>query len=150
MRLDETTARRAPANLADLKSESHGATRVLVVEPDPLLREQIGSALRRDGNEVLQLSDGAALLEYFQMTAYGPSVTPAVIVAGVSRPEGRVLDACERVQALGRRVPVVLLSNRRELILDDVYERAGVAFFFHRPLDLARIRAAVSRLAWRS
>lgn len=146
MRVDEATARRSPANFTEVES----VTLVLVVEPDAVLRDQIGNALRRDGNEVLELNDGAALLEYFQVTAYGPSVTPDVIVAGVSRPEAQVLDACERVQELGQRVPVVLLSKRRELILDDVYERAGVAFFFHRPLDLSRVRAAVSSLAWRS
>jgi len=142
---DAATSRRPAANLGDLETPL-----VLVVEPDAALRQKISTELRRDGNEVLELSDGAALVAYFEARASGPGVVPDVIVAEVARPDAGVLAACERVQGLGSRVPVVLLSNRREAILDDVYERAGVAFFFHWPLDLSRVRSAVSSLAWRA
>lgn len=136
MRVDQSVIRPAPWNSA----------LVLVVEPDAELRDEICLDLQQDGTEVLGLADGGGLLEYFQTAAYSLSVFPDVIVAGLERPEARVLEACEQLRQYGARVPVVLLSPDRDADLYEACEKTGATFVIDQPVDLGRLRTVVSGL----
>jgi len=81
------------------------ATRVLVVEDEPLIHQAVADRLRAEGYEVVSAYDGPAAVEAF--TAHDP----AVLVLDVMLPGFDGLEVCRRVQQ-NRPVPVLMLTAR--------------------------------------
>jgi two-component system, OmpR family, response regulator MprA len=117
--------------------------RVLLVEDDEALRGAVGRALRLEGYEVDEASDGAEALERLVSHRAG------VVVLDVLMPEIDGLTVCQRLRELGDRTPVLLLTAR-DLVADRVQGlNAGADDYLTKPfaLDelLARVRALIRR-----
>ena len=85
----------------------HAATRVLVVDDEPTVREVVAGYLRRDGHEVLEAHDGA--------TAIGLLDTERLdlVVLDMMLPGVNGLDILRRIRATGD-MPVIMLTARSE------------------------------------
>ncbi len=125
-------------------------SRVLVAEDDPEMRRLVAEALRKDGHEILEASDGAQMLvllaETFRRDHGLDSVD--VIVTDVRMPGESGLDVVERVTQARWKIPCVLMTAFGD---DEVRWRAQQmgATLLDKPLSLADLRAAVARLVRR-
>jgi two-component system response regulator MprA len=119
------------------------AVRVLLVEDDDALRGAVGRALRLEGYEVDEASNGAEAL------ARLASLRAGLVVLDVLMPEMDGLTVCQRLRESGDRTPVLLLTAR-DLVADRVQGlNAGADDYLTKPfaLDelLARVRALIRR-----
>jgi two-component system response regulator MprA len=87
--------------------------RVMLVEDDDALRGAVGRALRLEGYEVDEASDGAEALARLTTLRAG------LVVLDVLMPEMDGLTVCQRLRELGDRTPVLLLTAR-DLVADRV------------------------------
>jgi two-component system, OmpR family, response regulator MprA len=117
--------------------------RVMLVEDDDALRGAVGRALRLEGYEVDEASDGAEALARLTTLRAG------LVVLDVLMPEMDGLTVCQRLRERGDRTPVLLLTAR-DLVADRVQGlNAGADDYLTKPfaLDelLARVRALIRR-----
>jgi CheY-like chemotaxis protein len=125
-------------------------SRVLVAEDDPEMRRLVVEALREDGHDVEEASDGGRLLiriaELFQVDPSLASID--VIVSDVRMPAYNGLELSERLAEARWRVPFVLMTAFGD---EDTRRRAEHigATLFDKPLSLTDLREAVKRVATR-
>jgi two-component system response regulator MprA len=119
------------------------ATRVLVVDDEPAVREALRRALALEGYDVDLAANGAEALQKVG------SADPDVVVLDVLMPEVDGLAACRRLRAEGNRVPVLMLTARAGIgdRVDGL--DAGADDYLVKPFALeellARIRALLRR-----
>jgi DNA-binding response OmpR family regulator len=124
--------------------------RVLVAEDDAEMRRLVVEALRKDGHEVLEASDGGRMLVKLA-EAYDTDPTldlVDVIVSDVRMPVCSGLDLLERLAEARWQVPCILMTAFGD---DETRQRAENigALLFDKPMSLDVLRAAVKRLARR-
>jgi DNA-binding NtrC family response regulator len=114
--------------------------RVLVVDDDALVRESVRAALDDCGFETDAASDGDAGLARVE------EFRPAVVVADVLLPGLAGLGLLREVRARHPEIGVILMSGTGtiEAALRAVREE-GALDFFEKPLDNAKLCAAVAR-----
>ena len=83
------------------------ATRVLVVDDEPTVREVVVGYLRRDGHEVSEAADGNVALEMLE------GETPDLVVLDMMLPGVNGLDILRRVRSTSD-IPVIMLPARTE------------------------------------
>lgn len=117
--------------------------RVLVVEDEPVLRDQLATELRRAGYTVDVAADGAEGL--YAVTEYPIDV--AIVDLGLPRVSG--LDLIRKARANGKRIPVLVLTARDRW--QDKVEglQAGADDYVTKPFQteevLARVQALLRR-----
>jgi len=125
-------------------------SRVLVAEDDPEMRKLVVEALRRDGHEILEASDGQQMLvrlaELFDQDATMCAVD--IIVTDVRMPMCSGLDVVERLAEARWKIPCILMTAFGD---DEVRWRAQSvgATLLDKPLSLDDLREAVARIARR-
>ena len=121
------------------------ATRVLVVDDEPPVRDALERALSLEGYEVDLAEDGGQALKKVAIEE------PDVIVLDVLMPGVDGLETCRRLRAEGHGLPVLMLTAR-----DAVSDRvdgldAGADDYLVKPFALeellARLRALMRRLS---
>jgi CheY-like chemotaxis protein len=124
--------------------------RVLVAEDDREMRRLVVEALRKDGHEVTEATDGGRLLvrlaEVFDHDSSLAGVD--LIVSDIRMPVCNGLDLVERMFEARWRVPCILMTAFGD---DEIRRRAEAvgALLLDKPLSLEELRAAVARLARR-
>ncbi|HEV7625560.1 MAG TPA: response regulator transcription factor [Streptomyces sp.] len=122
------------------------ATRVLIVDDEPAVRDALRRSLTFEGYETALAVDG---LDALEKTA---SFEPDLILLDVLMPRMDGLTAARRLRAAGRRVPILMLTAR-----DTVGDRvtgldAGADDYLVKPFELdellARIRALLRRTSY--
>lgn len=83
------------------------ATRVLVVDDEPTVREVVTGYLRRDGHEVAEVGDGNAALDLLDRERFD------LVVLDMMLPGVNGLDILRRIRA-GGEMPVIMLTARAE------------------------------------
>ena len=83
------------------------ATKVLVVDDEPTVREVVVGYLRRDGHEVAEAADGHTALALLE------SEPPDLVVLDMMLPGVNGLDVLRRVRA-SSDVPVIMLTARAD------------------------------------
>ena len=118
-------------------SSSQPARRVLVVEDDRVINEQVSERLRAEGYEVVTAYDGPAAVER------ASAADPDLVVLDVMLPGFDGHEVCRRMQAQ-RPVPVLMLTARDEET--DVLVGLGVGAddYLTKPF---RMRELVARVA---
>jgi two-component system response regulator PhoP len=117
--------------------------RVLVVEDEPVLRDQLAGELRRAGYTVDVAADGAEGL--YAVTEY--PVDLAIVDLGLPRVSG--LELIRQARAHGKRIPVLVLTARDRW--QDKVEglQAGADDYVTKPFQteevLARVQALLRR-----
>jgi two-component system, OmpR family, response regulator MprA len=120
-----------------------GGVRVLVVDDEPAVRESIGRSLRFEGYQVETACDGQTALDAVR------SRRPDVVVLDVMMPGIDGLEACRRLRITGDRVPVLMLTARRNVGDRVAGLDAGADDYLVKPFALeellARVRALLRR-----
>jgi two-component system response regulator PhoP len=118
--------------------------RVLVVEDEPLLRDQLVAELRRAGYTVDEAADGAEGL--FALTEYPIDV--AIVDLGLPKLAG--LEVIRRARQQGRRMPVLILTARDRW--QDKVEglQAGADDYVTKPFQVEEVLARVQALLRRA
>jgi two-component system response regulator PhoP len=117
--------------------------RVLVVEDEPVLRDQLAAELRRAGYTVDVAADGQEGL--YAATEY--PIDLAIVDLGLPRVSG--LDLIRQARAAGKRIPVLVLTARDRW--QDKVEglQAGADDYVTKPFQteevLARVQALLRR-----
>lgn len=117
--------------------------RIVLAEDDPELRRLIGSVLRRDGYDVLELVDGAQLLEYLVRQSDRNADAPDLIVSDIRMPGCTGLDVLAGVRRRDWATPVVLITAFGDRDTHEEAERLGAVAVFDKPFDLDDLRTAV-------
>ena len=124
--------------------------RVLVAEDDFEMRAMLVEALRKDGHDVTEVSDGNSLLVHIAVACLPAhaSMRVDVIVSDVRMPGCDAFEALERMGGGKWRVPVILMTAFGD---DRVRSRAHKmgAILLDKPLSLDALRAEVTRLGAR-
>ncbi len=118
--------------------------RVLVVEDEPALREQLAQELRRAGYTVDVAADGAEGL--YAVTEYPIDV--AIVDLGLPKLSG--LDVIRRARSQGRTTPVLILTARDRW--QDKVEglQAGADDYVTKPFQVEEVLARVQALLRRA
>lgn len=112
--------------------------RVLVVDDDEALRENLVEFLEAEGHEVTHAGDGASALE--RLAAGHP---PDVVVLDLVMPrlDGRELAAAVRASPALRGMRLVLMTGA----LGEVRDLADVDAVLEKPFDLDELLAELER-----
>jgi len=119
------------------------ATRILVVDDEPTVREVVARYLQRDGYEVCELDRGDLVEDAVR------SFRPDLIVLDVMLPHASGLDFLRRSGA--NRVPVILLTARVEEADRVLGLELGADDYVTKPFSprelVARVRSVLRRAA---
>ena len=125
-------------------------SRVLVAEDDPEMRRLVVEALRKDGHQVMEATDGGRMLvrlaEAFDRDPALLSVD--VIVSDMRMPVCNGLDLLERLAEARWRIPCILMTAFGDDETRKRVDRIG-AVLLDKPLSLDVLRATVRRHARR-
>jgi CheY-like chemotaxis protein len=120
--------------------------RIVVAEDDREMRRLVVEALRKDGHEVVEVTDGGRLLvrvaEAFELDPSLASID--VIVSDVRMPVCSGLDLIERLFDARWDVRCILMTAFGDDETRRRAERVG-AVLFEKPLRLEELRAQVKR-----
>jgi DNA-binding response OmpR family regulator len=122
----------------------HYPLRVLVGEDDLEMRRLVVQALRRDGYEVDEAGDGAALLELLRdRVASGEPIH--LVISDIRMPGCTGLQVLERLRSANDRVPVILMTAFGDDETRALAQRRG-AVLFDKPFLIDDLRKAVGYL----
>jgi CheY-like chemotaxis protein len=114
---------------------------VLVVDDEPLLRQNTARVLARLGHTVVTAADGAEALEVFKERA--SEIT--LVVLDMSMPVMDGPECFERMRAI-RTVPTLLVSGYTDDAVTQRLIAQGAARFLEKPYGLKAFRAVVAAL----
>jgi two-component system response regulator AtoC len=118
--------------------------RIFVAEDDPEMLRLIVEALRGDGHDVEQVSDGGRLLvELARARPEGRRID--LVVSDIRMPTCTGLQILEVLRAAHRKVPVILMTAFGDDDTRNRAERLG-AVLFDKPFAVGDLRAAVTKL----
>ncbi|WP_321916847.1 response regulator transcription factor [Burkholderia cepacia] len=121
------------------------ATHVLVVEPDPRMRDRIRALLRGCQIATSALDDASRLVAHVTATP------PTLIVMRVERPATTFYMALGALRRAGHDMPVIVISRDAQVVDKVVALEIGADDYLVEPFDpmelIARVRSAVRRYA---
>jgi CheY-like chemotaxis protein len=124
--------------------------RVLLAEDDREMRRLVVEALRKDGHDVIEASDGGRLLvRLAELFDKDPSMAAVdIIVSDVRMPICSGLELIERMFEARWKVPCILMTAFGDEEIRGRAEAVG-ALLLDKPLRLDDLREAVRRIARR-
>jgi two-component system chemotaxis response regulator CheY len=113
--------------------------KILVIDDDKLIREGLVALLKNAGQTVLEAGDGAEGLEK------ALSEKPDLVVTDVRMPKMTGLEMIEqlRVDAWGKNVPVIILTNDESNASINQALQSGVTTYFSKSLSPATLSQQV-------
>jgi DNA-binding response OmpR family regulator len=129
----------------------HDPPRILVAEDDTDMRWLVVEALRKDGYEVIAVSDGGRLLVTLahEFEDRNGSGLPDLLVSDLRMPICSGMHILEQLRAANWRIPVVLMTAFGDTATRERARKLG-AWLFDKPFDLDDLRTAVASLLRRS
>jgi CheY-like chemotaxis protein len=125
-----------------LASKARRSGRVLVAEDDREMRRIVVETLRRDGHDVHDVEDGAALLIELANNSRFHYHAVDVVVADVRMPLCSGLQALETIRTVRSQLPFVLLTAFPDRDLRAQAERLG-AVLLDKPISMQQLRNTV-------
>jgi DNA-binding response OmpR family regulator len=117
-------------------------TTVLVVDDEPIVREVVGSYLRRDGFETLETGDGDEARRLIELRE------PGLVVLDLMLPGTDGLELCRWIRARSE-LPVIMLTARGDETDRIVGLELGADDYVAKPFSprelVARVRAVLRR-----
>ncbi len=117
------------------------ALQVMLVEDDPLVAEVVGALLRLRGHTVVHAAHALAAL-----TALARPGTQLMLL-DLDLPGMDGLSLLRLLRQQGQRLPILVLTARRELDLELQVIAAGADGLVHKPLHGDALHTAMQRLA---
>jgi two-component system OmpR family response regulator len=119
-------------------SEHRGATRVLLLEDEPLVAQFVVRGLELDGHQIVVAEDG-------EVGVFLAGTEPFdVFVLDLDSSEMSDLELLERIRDASPGTAVVVVSELDDPQARAAYEGAGAAVSLAKPLVVDELRAAVS------
>ncbi len=116
---------------------------ILLIEDDPAVAQSLRAGLEREGYTVVWKADGAA------GAAYARERRPHLILLDIRLPDMSGLDVCRALRQQGVRLPIIMLTARREEMDKVLGLEMGADDYVTKPFGLrellARIRAQMRR-----
>lgn len=129
--------------------------RILVVDDNPAVRDEVETVLRLDGFEVLTVGDGKSALE--QVESFRPDLMVLDVMLVKPQPDaGEVVDGIELLRKLREHseVPVLMLTETTIGFVKVAALSMGADDYLTKPFDpaelVARIRAILRRATGRA
>ena len=114
--------------------------RILVIDDDPAVRENVATYLRRLGHEVFEAPDG---LRGFEILG---SRSVELVVTDINMPDMDGIEVIDRLREATDGCPVIAMSGgglfAKDLLLDNA-EMLGAVSTLAKPFDLDDLRVAV-------
>jgi DNA-binding response OmpR family regulator len=128
----------------------HDPPRILLAEDDDAMRNLVAEALRKDGYEVLAVSDGGRLLVSLaqDMDDRGEGFVD-LVVTDVRMPICSGMQILEQIRAARWRMPFILMTAFGDTATRHQATSLG-ALLFDKPFELEDLRTAVASLLRRS
>lgn len=117
--------------------------RVVLAEDDNEMRTLVAHALRQDGADVEEISNGRELLDRVFAALAATATMPDVFVSDVRMPGGSGLDMLRELRRRGCDVPVVLLTGFADEDLHAEVRSFSRALLLDKPFDLDDLVDAV-------
>ena len=116
---------------------------IFLAEDDDDMRALITAALVSDGYEVIEAKDGAELLDLLASATTSPMKRPDLIVSDVIMPGYSGLGVLAALHRSSWRVPVILITARRDdaVALDAL--RLGASAVVRKPFDIDDLRTTI-------
>lgn len=116
---------------------------IYLAEDDDDMRALIAHSLQADGYEVVEAKDGAELLDLLAGASTSPMRRPDIIVSDVLMPCYSGLGVLAALHKSAWKVPVILITARRdESVVNDAM-RLGASAVVHKPFDIDDLRTAI-------
>lgn len=121
--------------------------RVLLAEDDPDMRQLLARALRADGHTVVELRDGAELLQVLHATLrQGTEHGVAAIVSDVRMPACSGLEVLKDLRSLSAELPVVLITAFGSAQTHAAARALGAVTVLDKPFDVDDLRTVLLNL----
>ena len=112
-----------------------GSVRTLVVDDDDLTRELLAHVLRKDGHEVVEVSDGADALTRLGSARFD------LVVSDVQMARTSGIELLEAIAKLPVRPPVILVTGYAEAAAAMDAMALGAADYLSKPVDPEQLLA---------
>ena len=120
------------------------ASKILIVDDEPLMRELVRSMLEHDGHSVVVADGGENALDEFRRAKRTDEPFSAVITdLGMPKMDGRVL--ANRIKTESPTMPVIMLTGWGALIRSDEGKPVQVDCVLSKPPKIYELRQALRR-----
>ncbi len=110
---------------------------VLIADPDPRVRREVGDACRLDGFEVVEAGNGREALDRFLERR------PSVVLVEVDLPDESGHEVCRQLRRLDQVVPIILLSSCADEVEVVVGLEIGADDYVTKPLRVRELTARI-------
>jgi DNA-binding response OmpR family regulator len=121
-------------------SETQGQAKILLVDDEPLVREELGALLEEEGYLVVRGSDGEEGLALFRREQ------PDMVISDVRMPRRDGLSLAMTIRKEDPSVPVTVITGHGTESMAIQALRAGVTDFIKKPVRLEDLSAALQRM----
>ena len=147
------TTSTGPHQPVTLSEALHKVTRARVVlaDDDPDMRALIAEPLRRRGHTVLELENGAALLEYLGTHEHEKARgrdEQLVVITDIRMPGYDGLTILGGMRQAGWRVPVIIISALEDTAIYDQASHLSAVALFQKPFDVVHLCNVVDQVAY--
>jgi len=118
--------------------------RLLIVEDEAALITTLRDRLRKEGYEVFVAKDGNAGLEAALKDGFD------LVILDVMLPGRSGLSVCQKLRSSGSKVPILMLTARRQTVDKVAGLRTGADDYLTKPFQMAELLARVDALMRRS
>lgn len=115
--------------------------KILVAEDEPIMLKTIELRLKKDGHEVITVSDGRDALKQLKEN------TPDMLITDIMMPYSSGLELVGTVkQQIERSIPVIILSSmgQEDVVLEAF--KLGADDYLHKPFSPNELSIRVKRL----
>jgi DNA-binding NtrC family response regulator len=112
---------------------------LLIAEDDELTLELLGTALRREGYEVVTVSDGAAALDQLRGRRFD------LVISDIQMARASGLEILDAVLRDASDTPVVLVTSYADPMAAMDAIAKGAADYLAKPIDIMALRTTVAR-----
>ncbi len=135
--------RRGQEHASARRAEDPRAVKVMLIDDDESLRRLIGQLMAREGYEYCCAESGVEGLAMLRRER------PDLLLLDVMLPDVNGYELCERIRSEGRRVPVMFLTAKGDIVDKSVGFKAGADDYlvkpFHNEELVLRVNAHLRR-----
>ncbi len=124
-----------------LNWEFLGMSGILIVDDNPVQREQLKNILNEAGYPVIgSASSGTEAVRLLR------SINPSLVTLDIVMPDMNGIDLLRSIRAAYPSIPVMVCSSFGHEVVADLARRAGAFAFFPKPYPALRLLQEVERM----